>query len=1046
MKRPRPARRALLVVACLIPVLAVAAWQVLPPGRDTLTTVAVTRGTIENSVTALGTLQPRRYVDVGAQASGQIRKIHVEAGDQVQEGQLLVEIDPSTQKAKLDASRYAIENLKAQFREQQAQHALARQKYQRQQRLVAGNATREEDVQTAKAQLNATQARVDMFQAQILQAQASLRSDEAELGYTRIYAPMSGTVVAVDARVGQTLNAQQQTPLILRIAKLSPMTVWAEVSEADIGHVKPGMTAYFTTLSGGNRRWASTVRQILPIPPKPLSETQGSGSPNGFGKSGTGRVVLYTVLLDVDNSDNALMAEMTTQVFFVAGQAKDTLTAPVAALLGNGSTDKQIARVVLPNGRIEEREVQLGLSDRLRVQVLGGLSEGDHLVIGPADGTGVELTTPLIELKHIRKSYGGGDSPQVDVLRGIDLSIHAGEFVAIVGASGSGKSTLMNILGCLDRPSAGDYLFAGENVAHLDSDELAWLRREAFGFVFQGYHLIPSGSAQENVEMPAIYAGTSTAERQARATALLTRLGLAERTGNRPHQLSGGQQQRVSIARALMNGGHIILADEPTGALDSHSGAEVMTLLDELAGQGHVVILITHDREVAARANRIIEIRDGLIISDSAEHRPLAPIAHSGALQAVDLRRRLSDGVEHNGAWKAEVVDAVQAAWRVMWINRFRTALTLLGIIIGVASVVVMLAVGEGSKRQVMAQMGAFGSNILYLSGASPNPRTPPGVITLSDVAALAALPQVKRIMPVNGSAAGVRYGNLDYMAYVGGNDTNFPDIFNWPVVEGSYFTAADERTGATVAVIGHRIRQRLFKAPVNPIGQYILIENVPFQVIGVLAEKGAASGDKDSDDRIAIPYTAASVRLFGSYNPEYVVIAAADARRVHETEVAIDQLMQKLHNGKRDYELTNNAAMIQAEARTQNTLSLMLGSIAAISLLVGGIGVMNIMLMTVRERTREIGIRMATGARQRDILRQFLTEAVMLSVVGGLCGIALALLVGGVLVLAKVAVQFSLVAVLGAFGCALVTGVVFGFMPARKAARLDPVKALTSE
>ncbi len=657
------------------------------------------------------------------------------------------------------------------------------------------------------------------------------------------------------------------------------------------------------------------------------------------------------------------------------------------------------------------------------------------------------MSTPLIELKHIRKSYGGGgDSPQVDVLRGVDLSIHAGEFVAIVGASGSGKSTLMNILGCLDRPTAGDYLFAGENVAHLDSDALAWLRREAFGFVFQGYHLIPSASAQENVEMPAIYAGISAAERHARAKALLTRLGLADRTGNRPHQLSGGQQQRVSIARALMNGGHIILADEPTGALDSHSGAEVMSLLDELASQGHVVILITHDRDVAARANRIIEIRDGLIISDSADstrHRPAS--ADSAALQAVDLRQRLAEGTEHNGVWKAELLDAVQAAWRVMWINRFRTALTLLGIIIGVASVVVMLAVGEGSKRQVMAQMGAFGSNILYLSGSSPNPRTPLGIVTLNDVAALATLPQIKRIMPVNGSDAGIRYGNLDYLAYVGGNDVNFPQIFNWPVVEGSYFTEADERAGATVAVIGHRIREKLFKQ-VSPIGQYILIENVPFQVIGVLAEKGSSSGNKDSDDRVAIPYTAASVRLFGTYNPEYVVIAAADARKVREAEHAIDQLMLRLHNGKRDYQLTNNAAMIQAEARTQNTLSLMLGSIAAISLLVGGIGVMNIMLMTVRERTREIGIRMATGARQRDILRQFLTEALMLSVVGGLCGIGLALLVGGVLMLAKVAVQFSLVAVLGAFGCALVTGVVFGFMPARKAARLDPVKALTSE
>ncbi|PMW98659.1 efflux RND transporter periplasmic adaptor subunit [Pseudomonas sp. FW215-R2] len=389
MKRPRPARRALLIALCLIPVIAVAAWQVLPPGRDKFATVQVSRGDIESSVTALGTLQPRRYVDVGAQASGQIRKIHVEVGDVVKEGQLLVEIDPATQKAKLDASQFSIENLKAQLQEQQAQHELARQKYQRQQNLAAGGATREEDVQTARAELKATQARIDMFQAQIRQAQASLRSDQAELGYTRIFAPMAGTVVALDAREGQTLNAQQQTPLILRIAKLSPMTVWAEVSEADIGHVKPGMTAYFTTLSGGNRRWSSTVRQILPVPPKPLDQTsQGGGSPTSTSKSGAGRVVLYTVLLDVDNADNALMAEMTTQVFFVSNQAKDVLTAPIAALHGSTKPDSQIARVVAQNGDIEQRTVRTGISDRLKVQILDGLSEGDHLLIGPADGNG----------------------------------------------------------------------------------------------------------------------------------------------------------------------------------------------------------------------------------------------------------------------------------------------------------------------------------------------------------------------------------------------------------------------------------------------------------------------------------------------------------------------------------------------------------------------------------------------------------------------------------------------------------------------------------
>ena len=655
------------------------------------------------------------------------------------------------------------------------------------------------------------------------------------------------------------------------------------------------------------------------------------------------------------------------------------------------------------------------------------------------------MTTPLIELHAIRKVYGGVDTPQVQVLKGISLSIHAGEFVAIVGASGSGKSTLMNILGCLDRPTSGRYLFAGQDVAGLDTDELAWLRREAFGFVFQGYHLIPSASAQENVEMPAIYAGIPAAERHARAAALLSRLGLAERTGNRPHQLSGGQQQRVSIARALMNGGHIILADEPTGALDSHSGADVMTLLDELATQGHVVILITHDREVAARAKRIIEVRDGEVISDSAHGaQPLTDTPNT--LQAIDLRQRLNQGSEARGAWKGELLDAVHAAWRVMWINRFRTALTLLGIVIGVASVVVMLAVGEGSKRHVMAEMGAFGSNIIYLSGMSPRPRAPLGIVTLNDVAALSTLPHVKMIMPINGAEIGVRYGNVDHTMYTGGNGIDFPAIFNWPVVQGSFFTQADEDAAAAVAVIGKKVREKVLKDVPDPIGRYILLENVPFRVVGILAEKGASSGDSDSDSRIVVPYSAASVRLFGTHNPEYVVIAAADASKVNQTEKAIEQLMLKLHGGNRDFEITNNAAMIQAEAKTRNTLSLMLGSIAAISLLVGGIGVMNIMLMTVRERTREIGIRMATGARQRDILRQFLTEALMLSVVGGATGVGLAFIVGAVLSLCDVAVAFSWVAVLGAFGCALVTGVIFGFMPARKAARLDPVTALTSE
>ncbi|MBH3383709.1 MULTISPECIES: efflux RND transporter periplasmic adaptor subunit [Pseudomonas] len=383
-------RRALLVGLGLLGLGSLVAWKALPFGAQPVSTVAVTRADIESSVTALGTLQPRRYVDVGAQASGQIHKLHVEVGDTVRKGQLLVEIDPSTQQARLDAGRYSIDNLKAQLAEQRAQYQLAQQQFKRQRDLAAAGATRDEDVQTADAQLKVTQARIDMFQAQIRQAQANLRSDEAELGYTRIYAPMNGTVVAVDAREGQTLNAQQQTPLILRIAKLSPMTVWAQVSEADIGKVKPGMTAYFTTLAGGKRRWTSTVRQILPIPPKPLDQaSQGGGSPASAIAGTTGaQVVQYTVLLDVENPDGALMAEMTTQVFFVAGQASQVLTAPLAALDGAGDEGVRLAQVVTRDGKIEQRRVRTGLSDRLRVQILDGLAEGEQLVIGAPAASG----------------------------------------------------------------------------------------------------------------------------------------------------------------------------------------------------------------------------------------------------------------------------------------------------------------------------------------------------------------------------------------------------------------------------------------------------------------------------------------------------------------------------------------------------------------------------------------------------------------------------------------------------------------------------------
>ncbi|WP_328485269.1 MacB family efflux pump subunit [Methylobacillus arboreus] len=643
---------------------------------------------------------------------------------------------------------------------------------------------------------------------------------------------------------------------------------------------------------------------------------------------------------------------------------------------------------------------------------------------------------PLISLRDIRKHYGGGDKPRVEILHGISLDIHAGEFVAIMGASGSGKSTLMNILGCLDKPSAGSYRFAGRNVADMDADELAWLRREAFGFVFQGYHLIATETAQENVEIPALYAGMSEHERAERASALLTRLGLGERLHYRPKQLSGGQQQRVSIARALMNGGRIILADEPTGALDSRSGEEVMRLLNELADAGHTIILITHDRDVAANARRVIEIRDGNVISDTG------PVQREAGSETAELRLDHQPG---QSQWRGDVLEACRAAWRVMWVNRFRTVLTLLGIIIGVASVIVMLAVGMGTKERVVAELGAFGTNHIYVSPKRESSRVPGRGISMSDLEALEDLPQITYVLPNFSGSKVVRYGNEDVQTRIKGSRAAMSRMLSWPVVTGSFFTEEDDRNMATVAVLGSRLASNLMPDVENPVGETILVGNVPFQVIGVLGSKGTVTGDEGVDDLVVIPYSTASLRVFGERDPSYVTLEVGDMKQIDAAAKAVDDLLFSRHQ-IRDFNLENAAAWIAAQAKTQDSMGVMLALIAVISLGVGGIGVMNVMLMTVRERTREIGIRMATGARQRDILQQFLTEAVLVTTVGGVTGVILGLSIGVALVLLGMPVIFSLSAIISAFFCSVITGLVFGFMPARQAAKLDPVVALANE
>lgn len=651
------------------------------------------------------------------------------------------------------------------------------------------------------------------------------------------------------------------------------------------------------------------------------------------------------------------------------------------------------------------------------------------------------MSTPLIRLQGIGKTYRNGEL-STTVLRDVSLDIHAGEFVAIMGASGSGKSTLMHLLGCLDRPSAGRYLFEGADIAQLDNDQLASLRSRTFGFIFQSYHLISSATATENVEVPAIYAGHSREQRHARAEELLTDLGLGERLGNRPNQLSGGQQQRVSIARALMNDARVLLADEPTGALDSKSGQDVLQLLKDLHSRGKTVIVITHDREVASHADRLIEIRDGEIIHDN-NHKAdsqVAPVADTSPAPAQN---------KQGLAALADTGEAIRMALRALRANLFRTVLTLLGIVIGVASVVVMLAVGNGARQDVVERISDMGTHLLIVRPGAPNTRRSAdgstNTLTSQDAEVAARIDNVVTAVPEVETRATVRAGNTDAQTSITGTTENFVIAKNWPLHSGVFINDEDHRRYAAVAVIGRTVANNLFPNQ-NPLGQYLLIRNVPFLVIGVMQEKGATPWGQDQDDVVFVPLNTASNRLIGSRHLSNISVLIDDLSLSDATQEAVRQAILANHAGVEDFQIRNMASLLESVASTQNTFTILLGSIAAISLLVGGIGVMNIMLVNVSERTREIGIRMATGARTRNILQQFIVEAVVVSAIGGAIGVVIGLSFASLLQYIGTPIQFTAGPVLLAFGCAFATGLIFGFMPAHKAAHLDPVVALSAD
>ena len=647
------------------------------------------------------------------------------------------------------------------------------------------------------------------------------------------------------------------------------------------------------------------------------------------------------------------------------------------------------------------------------------------------------MSEPLIQLKGIERRYQSGEQ-EVTVLHPLDLVIEAGEMIAIVGASGSGKSTLMNLLGCLDRPSGGQYLFRGQDTATLDALSLARLRCHHFGFIFQRYHLLPHLDAAANVEIPAIYAGTARLDRQARARTLLTRLGLQDRSHHRPGQLSGGQQQRVSIARALANGGEVILADEPTGALDSQSGKEVMAILKELHAQGHTIILVTHDMEVASHADRIITLKDGRVQEDSgrkvAANQPVLnvpPAAGEGASYDWDRYR-----------------EAGRMAVHAMLAHRMRTFLTMLGIIIGIAAVVSVVALGQGARTKVIDQINAMGTNTIEIfPGKGWGDEKMASIQTLNkgDLDALLGQPYLAGASPEIASPGQLRYRNKTSSGSVTGVSNDYFKVKGMTLVSGRLLEWQDIQQRAAVAVVDKKSIGSLLGKD-DPVGKVVMVGTLPVRIIGVVSQE-TGFGPSSQSVNVWLPYSAVMSRLISQHHFSQLTIRVKDGIQPALAEQAVIELLTKRH-GVKDFFTFSSDSIIKSVEKTTATMTLMVSAIALISLIVGGVGVMNIMLVSVVERTREIGIRMAVGARQSDILQQFLIEAVMVSLLGGICGVGLSLGIGMLfsLLVDSIKMQFSLFSILMAFGCSSLIGILFGYLPARNAARLDPVVALARE
>ena len=643
----------------------------------------------------------------------------------------------------------------------------------------------------------------------------------------------------------------------------------------------------------------------------------------------------------------------------------------------------------------------------------------------------------LIECKNINRYFGSGAN-RVHVLKDVSLSIEKGDFVAIIGQSGSGKSTLMNILGCLDSATSGSYQIDGIETAKMEPDELAALRRERFGFIFQRYNLLGSLTARDNVALPAVYMGMGGKERSARAEKLLQDLGLEGKEGNKPSELSGGQQQRVSIARALMNGGEIIFADEPTGALDTASGKNVMEIIHKLHKEGHTVIMVTHDSGIAANANRVIEIRDGEIISDTSKN--------------PEIPESKIERIKEKSSWLFyydQFVEAFKMSVQAIMAHKMRSLLTMLGIIIGIASVVSVVALGNGSQKKILEDINSMGTNTISIfPGRGFGDRRSGRIktLTIDDAKVIGQQSYVASSTPMTSTSATLTYRNTDLTASLYGVGEQYFDVRGLELESGRLFDEGDVKEDASVVVIDQNVKTKLFGEGVNPLGKTILFKKRPLTVIGIMKKDDNNFGNSDTL-MLWAPYTTVMHQITGESHTNSIIVKIKDDANTQVAEKGLTELLKTRH-GTEDFFMNNSDSIKQMVESTTGTMKLLISSIALISLVVGGIGVMNIMLVSVTERTKEIGVRMAIGARRNNILQQFLIEAVLICIIGGLVGVGLSTAISLVFnhFVTEFPMEISVMSVIGAVVCSTAIGVAFGFMPANRASRLNPIDALAQD